>query len=137
MNVKLIFLLSGFGFLMAIATIAWIPANAEPIFWLVIFIICAYLIAKNCTGKYFLHGLLVSIANSIWITAAHIIFVNTYLVNHPRELEMMSKMPMPTHPRIMILIIGPIVGIFSGIILGLFAFIASKLMKKKAQEVKV
>jgi len=73
MNTKLIFQLSLFGLAMAIATVFWIPSNIEPIFWVVIFIICAYLIAKKSTGKYFLHGLLVSIVNSVWITAAHII----------------------------------------------------------------
>jgi hypothetical protein len=131
MNTKLIFQLSGFGFLMAIATIALIPPGVEPFCWLVIFIICAYIIAKNCTEKYFLNGLLVSIVNSIWITAAHVTFANTYLANHPRELDMMTKMPMPDHPGLMILIIGPIAGVMSGVILGLFAIIASKIMKKK------
>ena len=134
MNTKLIFQLSLFGLAMAIATVFWIPSNIEPIFWVVIFIICAYLIAKKTTGKYFLHGLLVSIVNSVWITAAHIIFVSTYLSNHPQQVEMMAKMPLPTHPRIMMLITGPIIGIISGLILGLFAFVASNIVKKKAPE---
>jgi hypothetical protein len=55
-NWKLIFQLSLFGLAMAIATVYWIPQNVEPFFWLVIFIICAYLIAKRCSDKYFLHG---------------------------------------------------------------------------------
>lgn len=134
MNTKLIFLLSVFGFLMAIATVAWIPSGVEPLFWLVIFIICAYLIAKNCTGKYFLHGFLVSLVNCVWVTAAHIIFIDTYLSKHPQQVEMMSKMPTSVNPRLMMLITGPIIGIISGIILGLFAVIASKIVKKKVQE---
>ena len=44
---------------------------------------------------------------------------------------MMTKMPMPNHPRLMMLITGPIVGIISGLILGLFAFIASKIITKQ------
>jgi len=47
---------------------------------------------------------------------------------------MMAKMPLPTHPRIMMLITGPIIGIISGLILGLFAFVASNIVKKKAPE---
>lgn len=131
MNKKLIFRLSLFGLFMAIATVYWIPSNIEPIFWLAIFIICAYLIAKKCSGKYFLHGFLVSLANCVWITGGHILLYHTYMANHAEEAAMTAKMPMPDHPRLMMLMMGPIVGIVSGLVLGLFAFIASKIMKKK------
>ena len=130
MNWKLILQLSLFGLVMAIATVFWIPGNIEFIFWLPIFIICAYIIAKQCSSKYFLHGFLVSIFNSFWITTAHIIFSTTYLAHHQQEMEMMAKMPMPDSPRLMMLAVGPFFGIVFGLILGLFAFIASKLVKK-------
>ena len=131
MNWKLIFQLSLFGLAMAISTVYWIPSDREPFFWLVIFIICAYIIARNCTGKYFLHGLLVSLINSIWITASHVLLFKTYIANHPKEAEMLTTMPMPTHPRLMMLFTGPVVGLISGLVLGVFAFIASKIWKKK------
>ena len=50
MNWKLIFQLSLFGLAMAIATVSLIPQNVEPIFWLVVVLLSAYLIAKKCTG---------------------------------------------------------------------------------------
>lgn len=131
LNKKLIFQLSLFGLFMAIATVYWIPSNIEPVFWLVIFLICAYLIAKKCSGKYFLHGFLVSLANCVWITSAHILLYHSYISNHAQEAAMAAKMPMPDHPRLMMLIMGPIVGIVSGLVLGLFAFVASKIVKKK------
>ncbi|MDP9041570.1 MAG: hypothetical protein M3N30_06275 [Bacteroidota bacterium] len=131
MNWKLIFQLSLFGLAMAIATVYWIPSNLEPVFWLVIAILCAYLIARNCIQKYFLHGFLVSLVNCVWITAIHVLLFNSYIVNHPKEADMMEKMPLPEHPRVMMLIIGPIVGIISGLIFGLFAFIASKIWKNR------
>jgi hypothetical protein len=131
MNWKLIFQLSLFGLAMAIATVYWIPSNLEPFFWLFIFIICAYLIARNCTGKFFLHGLLVSICNSVWITAFHVLLFKTYIDGHPKEAEMMSTMPMPKHPRMMMLLTGPVIGIISGLVLGLFAFVASKIWKPR------
>ena len=132
MKWNLIFKLSLFGLAMAFATVYIIPFNVEPFCWLVIFIICAYIIAKNCSSKFFLHGLMVSIVNSVWITAVHILLFHTYIANHAKEAEMMAKMPMPEHPRLMMLITGPIVGIISGLILGLFAFIASMLVKRQA-----
>lgn len=130
MNKKLIFQLSLFGLAMAFATVFFIPSNIEPLFWLVIFIVCAYLIAKNCTQKYFLNGLCVSLVNAVWITSVHILLFDKYIANHLQEAEMMTKMPMPDSPRLMMLMMGSVIGLVSGIVLGLFAFIASKIVKK-------
>lgn len=132
MNWKLIFTLSLFGLAMAIATVYWIPGNIEFAFWLPIFIICAFVIAKNCNDKYFLHGFLVALLNCFWVTAAHILLYNTYIANHAQEAEMMGKMPYNTHPRLMMMAVGPFFGIIFGLILGLFAWIASKMVKKPA-----
>lgn len=130
MNTKLIFLLSLFGLAMAFGTVYFIPSNVEPFVWLAIFILCAYLIAKNCHSKYFLHGLLVSLLNSVWITTVHILLFDSYISGHAQEAEMMQTMPLS--PKIMMLLTGPVVGLISGLVLGLFAFIASKIVKGKA-----
>ena len=133
MNWKIIFQLSVFGLIMAVATISLIPEKAEPIFWLAIFIFCAYIIAKVVGRRHFLHGFFVSLVNCIWITAAHILFYSTYIANHPSVVKMSSEHPLlPTHPRLAMLIMGPIFGIIFGLILGLFCFIASFIVKKKA-----
>ena len=132
MNWKLIIQLSAFGLIMAFATISLIPEKIEPAFWLVIFIFCAYVIAKVCTGKYFLQGFLVSLVNCVWITCIHIAFYSTYIAHHPNMAKMATDYPMlPTHPRVAMLLTGPVAGIVSGLVLGLFAFIASKIVTKK------
>jgi hypothetical protein len=131
MKWKLILTLSMFGLAMALGTVYFIPSNIESILWLLIFIVCAYIIAKYCNEKYFLNGFMVSIFNSIWITIIHVMLFSNYIENHIQESEMMAKMGMATHPRIMMLITGPIIGIISGLILGLFSVIAAKLLKKK------
>jgi hypothetical protein len=133
MNWKLTFQLSTFGLIMAFATISLIPETIEPAFWLAIFLFCAYVIAKVCTGKYFLHGFCVSLVNCIWITGAHMIFYSSYIAHHPSVYKMSQEHPMfPNHPRLAMLITGPFFGIASGLVLGLFAFIASKIVTKKA-----
>jgi len=132
MNWKLIFQLSLFGLAMAIATVFWIPSTIEPAFWLVIFIFCAYTIAKRTHGQYFLHGFMVSIINSVWITAAHFILYDKYVPNHPEEMEMFSKLGTSVDPRMMMLLMGPLFGVVFGLILGLFSFVAGKLVKKPA-----
>ena len=131
MNIKLIFQLSLFGLGMGIATVLWIPSSTEPYYWLLIFVICAYLIALKTSGRYFMTGFWVGISNCVWITAAHLLFFNTYIAEHPQEAEMMTKMPISDSPRLLMLLTGPVVGILSGLVLGLFAFLASKIMQKK------
>lgn len=130
MNWKLILNLSLFGLAMALATVFFIPSKIEPFCWLIIFIICAYIIAKKCSSHYFWHGLMVSIVNSVWITAAHMLFFDTYIESHPEEAAMMAKMPTAS-PKLMMALTGPVIGIISGLVLGLFAFIAAKIVNKK------
>jgi hypothetical protein len=130
MNWKLILQLSLFGLAMAIATLVWIPTSIEPFFWLAIFVVCAYFIARNCDGKYFLNGFMLSLINCVFVTTAHVVFFNTYIAHHAEEVAMLSKMPIPDSPRLMMLLTGPVIGIGSGLVQGLFAFVASKIIKR-------
>ena len=131
-NWKLILRLSLFGLAMAIATISLIPEKVEPACWFIIFIICAYIVAKQAPSKYFLHGFLISIVNSIWITIAHVFSATTYIANHPNAAGMNAKMPLiiQQHQRISMIIMGLPFGAVFGLALGLFCFIASKIVKK-------
>lgn len=117
---------------MGVATVFVIPSDVEPIFWLAIFLVCAYLIARNRPDRHLLHGLLLGIVNSAWITAAHIIFFSQYIANHPTE-AMMSSMRLPDSPRLMMACLGPIVGIISGAIIGLLAYVAGKTSETAGQ----
>ena len=130
MNLKLIFQLSIFGLIMAVATVSLIPETTELACWLVIFIICAYVIAKRGQGKYFLTGFCVSLVNCIWITTAHVLFYNTYIAHHPNAAKMGQNMPMQSHPQLLMVLMGPLFGIAFGLILGLFSLIASKIVKR-------
>ncbi|MDP9076977.1 MAG: hypothetical protein M3O71_06100 [Bacteroidota bacterium] len=133
MNWKIIFQLSVFGLIMAFGTVSLIPQNVEPIFWVLIFAFCAFVIAKTCNGKYFLHGLLTGLVNCIWITIVHVFFFKTYLENHKQVDAMLVDMPasFATHPRVALALAGLGLGILSAIVFGLFAFVASKISRKK------
>ena len=133
MNWKLILQLSLFGLAMGVATVFLIPSNIEPVFWLVIFVICAYVIAVRCSSRYFLHGLFVSLVNSVWITAAHIILFDQYITNHRQEAAMMTSMPLPDFPRTMMALMGPVIGLVSGVVLGAFALVAHKFLPARAR----
>jgi hypothetical protein len=84
--------------------------------------------------RHFMHGLLVSIANSIWITTSHILLFDRYIANHPQEAAMMALMPLPDSPRLMMAMTGPVIGIVSGLVLGIFAVIAGKLVKRRREQ---
>jgi len=130
MNWKLILQLSLFGLAMGVATVFVIPSTIEPAFWLAIWLACAYLIARQCRAKRFLNGLLVGIANSVWITAAHVGLFSQYAASHPKELDMMRAMPLA--PQVMMVPIGVFSGIVSGVVIGVLAIIAGKLFVKPA-----
>ena len=131
MNWKLIAQLSCFGLAMSIATVFVIPSNIEPLIWLPIFAITAYVIAVRSPGKHFQHGLLVGIANSVWVTGAHVLLFNQYIADHPREAAMMTSMPLPDSPRLMMAMMGPVIGVVSGVVIGLFALLAAKLVRSR------
>jgi hypothetical protein len=132
MNWKVILQLSMFGLLMGIATVFLVPSKFELLFWVPIFLICGYVIAKRRENRHFVHGLLLGLANCVWITGAHILFAERYLSTHAAEAKMMLSMPRPDSPRLMMAMMGPLVGLVSGLIIGLLAFLASKLVRPKA-----
>lgn len=133
MNLKIIVQLSLFGLIMAFGTISLIPQKVEPIFWLVIFGFSAFVIAKVCTSKYFLHGFILSLINSVWITAVHVLYYNSYAANHPDTVAMSNNMGVyfTIHPRLAMLAMAPVFGVLFGIIQGMFAIIAAKIISKK------
>jgi hypothetical protein len=130
MNWILILTLSLVGLVMGVATLFGL-GMLEPLLWLIIFIIYAWLIASRASEKYFLHGLLVSVFNGLWITAIHVTFFTTYVKNNP---QMLQGTPSGINPRVMMIVMGPVVGALLGLVAGLFAFIASKIRKRPAIE---
>ena len=134
MNLKLILQLSLFGLGMALATVYVVPSNVEPLLWLPIFVISASVIARRAPGRPFLHGLLLGILNGIWVTAGHVILFDPYLAHHPREAEAMSSVPMALSPRWMMAIAGPLIGVVSGVVIGLFAVVAAWIIRRGTRD---
>jgi uncharacterized membrane protein len=53
------------------------------------------------------------------------------MLHHPLPASTTTSIPsMQTHPRVIMLVFGAIIGVVSGVVLGLFALIASKIVKK-------
>src|SRR5215467_531209 len=119
---------------MGICTVFFIPSNIEPACWLLTFLFCACVIASRRPDCIFFMAC--SWAwQTVWITAAHIFLFDKYLAGHAREAAMMNSMPLPNSPKLMMGIVGPIVGLISGVIIGLFAFVAGKVVKPSSARV--
>jgi hypothetical protein len=127
MNWGLLLRLSAFGFVMAIATISFIPQQFEYVVWPFIFGFCAYTIAKKCDDRFFIHGFMLSIINCIYIVAFHTAFFDAYASAHDAAIAMLPQGP---SPRAMSAALGVVAGVISGIIQGVFCIIAAKLQKK-------
>jgi hypothetical protein len=87
-------------------------------------------IARKAPSRPFLHGLLTGLLNSVWITGAHELLFDAYVARHASEAAMMAGSPLP--PRLMMLFTGPVIGLLSGVVLGLFALLATWLLKRAA-----
>jgi hypothetical protein len=127
MNWRLLLYLSLFGFIMAIATISFLPQTFEYIVWPFIFSFCAYSIAKKCDDRFFIHGFMLSIINCIYIVAFHTAFFDAYSASHADAIAMLPKGP---SPRAMSAAMGVVAGVISGIVQGIFCITAAKMMKK-------
>ena len=51
-----------------------------------------------------------------------------YLESHPKETGMMNSIPLQNSPRLMMALVGLVVGVVSGAIIGLLAYGASKFI---------
>ncbi len=126
MNWKLILQLSMFGLLMGVATSFVVPSSVEPYCWLVIFIISAYLIVKRTSSQRFLHGVALGVVNGVWVAAVRIVFLNRYMATHFQQAQMLSNLPVS--PQLMMAIVSLAYGFVSGIMIGIFVLVMSKLL---------
>lgn len=128
MNWKLIFGLSLFGLAMGFGTVFAISQRVEPFFWLVIFIICAFVIARRVPLRAFLHGFLLGIVNSVWVTAAHVVFYNHYLASHAMESQMIAALHgTRIVASVPMVLIGLAIGLVSGVVIGVVAYALAKV----------
>ena len=132
MNSKLILSLSLFGLIVALGTTYWILSDVEPYLWVAVSIACACFIAVKAPGRYFLHGFLVSIVCSFWMVIIHAALAAKYLASHIKEAEQYSKMNKAGSLSFFkaMLVLEPVKGVLTGVLFGVFAVIASRILKR-------
>lgn len=131
MNWKLIFTLSLSGLLMGVLTSFVVTSEVEMYLWIPIMLIIAYFVAKQASGKYFLHGFLTSVFSGFWLLLVHaLLWDNFYALNKVSMDADFAGMPQGFSMKLIMLAVTPFVGAFFGLIQGLLAFLASKIVKK-------
>ncbi len=116
---------------MAIFTVFLLPYYMDIFFWIPIFLVCAFLIAKNAYDSYFLHGLWTGIAIFLWVAVIHVLLYTKYIFANGPVIGILAKLPKIASPRIMLLIYLPLLGVACGVIIGLLSVIASKFVPQK------
>ncbi|MBI1333416.1 MAG: hypothetical protein GC165_11125 [Armatimonadetes bacterium] len=127
MNWRLLVYLSLFAFVMAIATISFIPQMYEVILWVFIFGFCSYFIAKHATGQFFFHGFMLGIISCIYLVTFRFAFFDAYSATHG---DLLSAYPQGISPRTVTAALAVIEGTFGGVLLGLLTFGVAKMQKK-------
>ncbi len=131
MNWRLILLLSLLAIVLAVASILGFVKSFEWLMWLIVGIYCGWQFAGRVTDDFFLHGFYLGILDGILNSTAKAIFFQTYLSNNPRLVDEISNLPQDLSPQLVLLIMGPIIGAFSGVAFGVLAFLASKIRKRR------
>jgi hypothetical protein len=73
--------------------------------------------------------LLLGLANSVWIIAAHVLLYNAYISRHAQEAAMMQGPNLPASPKAMMILVGLVIGLISGVVIGILTLLAGKLVK--------
>lgn len=131
MSWKIILLLSLFGVVVGFAGVYGLSGPAELIVWLLIFVIFGVVIAKRRSSDYFVHALLASILAGLWVGIIHAAFIATYVAHNARLRAGYAMILKTAHPRLMMVLTGPFIGAVMGVVAGLIAAVAGKIMKRK------
>jgi hypothetical protein len=125
MSWRLVFGLSVLGIATAAASVLVIPRDIVHVGWAVLFFfVSAYLIAKRAPSRYFTHGFVVSVVVSLASTGAALALIDRFARHLP-----LARIPLAVgSPQVLVAIVGPAAGIVLGLVLGIFAWAASKVV---------
>ncbi len=116
--------LSLFGPAMALASILGWLGSLEGYLWLAIALLAATAISREAPGRHFLHGLLAGAIGGAGAVLLQSMMFDTYLANNPSRVADLGRMQAGMEPRLFVLVLSPIIGIASGLVLGLLSLLA-------------
>ncbi len=128
MQWTLVALLSIPGLLMGLLSVKGHTRGIEPFLWVVLAAFAALVISRTAGSRYFIHGLVVGLSWGVLngLTAAALFAI--YAQNNP---EVMGRMQGASKlaPQAMFLMSAPLIGLATGIVLGLMCWVASSVIR--------
>ena len=122
-----IMIFSVVGLIMGLLSIKGFTQKIEPFLWLLFGIATTLVLSKNIDNKAFLHGLLVGLAWGFVNGLIQTVFFNSYLANNPHLQPDFSKITF-MHPRYYVLLMAPVIGLITGLILGGMTLLFKKIL---------
>ena len=115
---------------MGFASVFGITGSKEWVFWIIIWLVFAVIIAKNVKTKLLGHGIMIGILAAFTGGIVKAFLYSTYLVNNPDFAEKAKTVPASLSGEAIMIFTSPVVGLLTGFVLGVFAIIASKILAK-------
>jgi hypothetical protein len=127
---RLVLSLSLFGPAMGLASILGWTGSLEGPLWAVIALLAAFAISREAPGRHFLHGLLTGAIGGTSAPLLQSLMFKAYLDNNPALAADFGRMQIGMDPRLFVLALAPMIGIVSGLVLGLLTLLAGRVIPR-------
>ena len=134
MHWKLVLLLSLFGVAMGFLSVTGLTGAAEPFLWPIIGIVCALIIAMKA-DRPFVNGFATGLICGAVAPLIQTLLFTTYVANNPWMTEEIKQLPAGVSPRLVFAIQVPLIGLVSGLVLGLLSWLGRKVLSRRRQEI--
>lgn len=137
MNIKVISALSILGIVLSVARIFWVSSSDETLYWIGIYVVAPFVIARFCQEKFFINGFVLAVLYSFFILIFQLYFYDEYVLRHASEsvnslqTEESYEGFLSDSPKMNMIISIPFYGILKGVLLGFCAHIASFIVDRK------
>lgn len=128
MNWAMVALLSIPGLMMGLLSVRGHTRGIEPFLWLVLAVFVTLVVARTAGSRYFLHGLSVGVGWGLLNGLTAAAFANAYLRHNPEFVQRAPSGGAFT-PRAMFLLGAPLIGLASGLVLGLLCWAAAHAIR--------
>jgi len=129
MNWYLLLLLSAPGLIMGLLSLRGYTQKIEFFLWLALGLFAALVLARHAHPRWFLHALLVGLAWGVLNSIVQCTFFETYSVYNAEMLKGFQERPSPIPVRFFFLVLGPVIGAVTGLVLSGLTFILQKLIR--------
>ena len=125
-NQKIILQTSLFGVFMGIFSVLGWSQNSQPFIWLLTAAITCFYLYKNLKIRIFIHCIIIGLSWGFDCALVMVIFFKTYHLNNPLLVNEILNIS-SSYPKTILITLGLLVGVFSGILIYIPIYIYKKL----------